>query len=51
MCGSCVGAYQNIMANTALDAKTRTSHLTALKKLRDRRINFVEQLWNVDLKW
>jgi hypothetical protein len=43
--------YQSIMANTSLDKKTRDSYLTAAKNMRNGQINFVEQLYNVDLKW
>ena len=44
-------SVQSIMANTALDAKTRTSLLTAAKNLRDTQLNLVEQMYNIDLKW
>jgi len=44
-------SVQSIMANTALDAKTRTSLLTSSKNLRDTQLNLVEQMYNIDLKW
>jgi len=43
--------YQSIMNNTALSADARTKQLTAAKQLRDRQLNFVEQMYNIDLKW
>jgi len=43
--------YSSIMANTSLDQKSRTNLLTGIKNLRNNQINFVEQLYNVDLKW
>jgi hypothetical protein len=43
--------YQSIMNNTTLDAKTRNSLLTSAKNLRDNQLNFVEQMYNIDLKW
>jgi hypothetical protein len=43
--------YQSIMNNTALDATTRNKYLASAKNLRNYQINFVEQLYNVDLKW
>jgi hypothetical protein len=49
------GMYQNqfsaILANTAMSAKDRESFLNAAKNLRDKQLNMVEQLYNVDLKW
>ena len=44
-------SYSSIMANTALKASDREKYLTAAKNLRDNQINFVEQMYNVDLKW
>ncbi|TIW28668.1 MAG: hypothetical protein E5V63_04095 [Mesorhizobium sp.] len=44
-------AYQSIMANTNLDAKQREAQLTAAKTMRDKQLNFVEQMYNIDLKW
>lgn len=44
-------AYQSIMANTNLDAKQREAQLTAAKTMRDKQLNFVEQMYNVDLVW
>ncbi len=43
--------YQSIMANTNLDATTRAQQLLAAKQKRDKQINFVEQMYNIDLKW
>jgi hypothetical protein len=49
------GYYQdtvkNIMANTALSAAQRTQQLSATKALRDKQLNLVEQLYNVDLTY
>lgn len=44
-------AYQSIMANTNLDAKQREAQLTAAKTMRDKQLNFVEQMYNIDLQW
>jgi hypothetical protein len=44
-------AYQSINNNPNLDAKQRTAQLTAAKQMRDRQINFVEQMYSIDLKW
>lgn len=44
-------SQQAIMANTSLDATQRTQQLNAAKALRDKQINFVEQMYNIDLKW
>ncbi|TPN11732.1 hypothetical protein [Mesorhizobium sp. B2-1-2] len=44
-------AYQSIMANTNLDEKQRTAQLTAAKQMRDKQLNFVEQMYNIDLVW
>jgi len=38
-------------ANTALTAAQRDQQLTAAKTLRDKQLNFVEQMYNIDLKW
>lgn len=43
--------YQTIMNNTALDAGSRASFLQSIAHLRDRQINFVEQLMDIDLTW
>lgn len=43
--------YAAIMANTNLSSDQREQQLTAAKNLRDTRINFVEQLFAVDLIW
>ena len=43
--------YQSIMNNTALDAKTRDKYLTAAKNMRSGQIDFVEQLYDIDLDW
>lgn len=43
--------YAAIMANTNLSAEQRTQQLNAAKSLRDTRLNFVEQLYAVDLVW
>lgn len=41
----------NINANTYLDATQRTDQLSSAKSLRDRQLNLVEQLYNVQLDW
>ena len=47
--------YQNqfnqIMANTAMSAEDREKFLLSAKNLRDIQLNFVEQLYNIDLEW
>lgn len=43
--------YAQIMANTTLNATQRTQFLEAAVKLRDKELNFVEQLYNVELQW
>lgn len=43
--------YASVMANQNLDAATRTAQLASAKALRDRELNFVEQLFVVDLNW
>lgn len=43
--------YAAIMANTNLSSEQRTQQLEAAKALRDVRLNFVEQLYAVDLIW
>ncbi|MCB1511066.1 MAG: hypothetical protein KDJ36_09185 [Hyphomicrobiaceae bacterium] len=43
--------YQSIMANTALSAKQRSAQLASAKALRDRQLNMVEQMYDVDLNW
>lgn len=44
-------SQQAIMSNTSLDATQRTQQLTAAKALRDKQLNFVEQMYSIDLKW
>lgn len=44
-------AYSAIMANQNLDAKQRTAQLTAAKTMRDKQLNFTEQMFNIDLVW
>ena len=44
-------AYNSIMANTNLDAATRTAQLTAAKQMRDRQLNLTEQMYNINLTW
>lgn len=44
-------SYSAIMANPNLDAKQRTAQLTAAKAMRDKQLNFTEQLFNIDLVW
>ncbi|MCA0276243.1 MAG: hypothetical protein LCH86_09575 [Proteobacteria bacterium] len=44
-------SQQAIMGNTALTAAQRDQQLTAAKTLRDKQLNFVEQMYNIDLKW
>lgn len=43
--------YQSIMANTALSAEQRTAQLASIRALRDRQLNFVEQMYDIDLEW
>lgn len=43
--------YSSIMANTNLDAATRNAMLASAKNLRDKQLNFVEQMYVVDLNW
>lgn len=44
-------AYQSIMANPNLDATQRTAQLNAAKTMRDKQLNFVEQMYSIDLNW
>lgn len=44
-------SVSSIMANTNLTADQRQAQLLAAKQMRDRRLNFVEQMYNIDLKW
>jgi hypothetical protein len=44
-------AYQSVMSNPNLDATQRTAQLTAAKTMRDKQLNFVEQMYNIDLNW
>lgn len=44
-------AYSSIMANTNLDAATRTAQVNSAKALRDKQLNFVEQMYVIDLNW
>ncbi|GAA4108905.1 hypothetical protein ACFFTN_01490 [Aminobacter aganoensis] len=44
-------SQQSIMANTALDATQRTQQLNAAKALRDKQLSFVEQMYDIDIKW
>lgn len=43
--------YKSIMANPSLSAASRTAQLKGAAKLRNKQINFVEQMYNIDLKW
>lgn len=40
-----------INSNTALDAPTRTAYLTSARNLRDTQLDFVQQMFDVDLDW
>lgn len=44
-------AYSSIMANQNLDAATRTAQVNSAKALRDKQLNFVEQMYVIDLNW
>lgn len=44
-------SYTAIMANTALDAKTREAQIVSARNLRDRNLSLVEQLFVIDLSW
>lgn len=44
-------SYGSIMANTALSADQRSAFLSSATYLRDRQLNLVEQLYDVDLTW
>lgn len=44
-------AYQSVMSNPNLDKTQRTAQLTAAKTMRDKQLNFVEQMYGIDLKW
>ncbi|ESZ60641.1 hypothetical protein NL532_24020 [Mesorhizobium sp. C120A] len=44
-------AYQTIMSNPNLDKTQRTAQLTAAKTMRDKQLNFVEQMYAIDLNW
>jgi hypothetical protein len=44
-------AYQSVMSNPNLDKTQRTAQLTAAKTMRDKQLNFVEQMYNIDLNW
>jgi hypothetical protein len=43
--------YASLLNNTAMDAATRTQFMTSIKNLRDKQINFVEQMYDIDLTW
>lgn len=43
--------YAQIMANTSLSSSQRTTFLNDAKALRDKELNFVEQLYNVEIDW
>jgi hypothetical protein len=44
-------AYQSIMANTNLNADQRTAQLNAAKTMRDKQLDFVQQMYNIHLTW
>lgn len=44
-------SYQSIMANTALSAEQRTQQLQAAARLRDQQLDFVRQMYDIDLQW
>jgi hypothetical protein len=44
-------SFEAIMANTALSAKDRSAQLASAKALRDKQLNFVQQMYNVKLTW
>jgi hypothetical protein len=43
--------FDSIMANTALSDKQRSEQLQSAKALRDKQLNFVQQMYNVKLTW
>lgn len=43
--------YQSIMSNTALSAEDRSKFLTSIANLRDKQLNLVEQMYDIDLTW
>lgn len=43
--------HQSIMANPNMSATDRTSFLASARNLRDRQIDFVQQMYNVSLTW
>ena len=44
-------SYQSIMANTALSAAQRTEQLTAAARMRDQQLDFVRQMYDIELTW
>lgn len=44
-------SVDSIMANEYLDAEDRDAYLAAAKEMRDRQIDFVQQMYDVDLQW
>lgn len=43
--------YAQIMANTSLSSSQRSTFLKDAAALRDKELNFVEQLYNVEIQW
>jgi hypothetical protein len=43
--------FRTIMANPDLDAQTRAEQLQSAQRLRDTQIDFVQQLWDIELQW
>lgn len=43
--------WQSIMGNTNLDAESRTAELASINALRDQELDFVRQLFNVQINW
>lgn len=44
-------SYQSIMANTALSVEQRTAQLQAAARMRDQQLDFVRQMYDVELTW
>jgi hypothetical protein len=46
-----IAAVDSINSNTSMSAAARTTALTAAKNLRSAKLNLVEQMFGIDLKW
>ena len=44
-------AFNAVMSNTNLDASTRTTQLASARNLRDKQIDFVQQMFDIKLNW